>query len=156
MRAAFVGRDEVVQRGADATRATDQTGLPVGPTALTFSGVTKDTDAMWASAQPTRLTAPVQGWYVCSGGVVCNWDGVASDPGWEVFLLIRRNGTNAIAANNTYSPVTGNMYINVARVIWFDTGDYIQLLLGHNRGSRDMKVFGGLLYSPQLSMVRYP
>lgn len=156
MRGAFVGRDEIVQRGADVTKNTNTTGILNGVvTPMSFNTVTKDTDTLWSAGQPTRLTARVQGWYVLSGGTVSSMTAGAA-AGVECIMSIRRGGATNLAVNNAFTVVGKNVYINVARVIYLNSGDYIELTFQHDGAGTTMQVFGNLGYSPQLSMVRYP
>lgn len=154
MRSAFVGRDEIIQRGAEVTRGTTQS-LPSGQTVVTFASAIKDTDGLWSAGQPTRLTAKVQGWYVCSANSLTFFSSGYTN-GIELIMSIRKGGAGGttIAANNWVSGSNSNAYINVARVIYLNTGEYIEMVFTH-------AFAGGFVvqtaaYSPVLSMVRYP
>lgn len=157
MRSFFVGRDEVVWRAADVYSSAAQTIAANTYTALTFNAIHQDTDSMFAIGSPTRLTVKVGGWYVCSGH--CLLAGlVGGTTGAERLIAIRVNNS-AVAVNNygalpSVGGVLPNIYMSIARVIFLNSNDYVELFVLHSSAVTIDTVITN--YSPILAVSRYP
>lgn len=153
MRSAFVGRDEIIQRGADVTV---NTGLAYGSGlqhVIQFTTATKDTDGFFNLLSfPDRLTMKVAGWYVCSLNMA-----VSSTPtfGYELIASIRKNGSTSIAITNQITAAGKLSYLNAARVVYLNSNDYLQLIFQHDYTPGNLTMFS-TAYSPVFTLVRFP
>jgi hypothetical protein len=102
---------------------TNLIGVAPGGTGLVaFDGVLDDPLGMWGGAgQPTRITAPIAGWYRFRG-VVC---GSAQAPSGGYRARLSKNGVAQIDAANTLNAgsIVGEYDIQLA------AGDYLELLV---------------------------
>jgi len=153
LRAEFVGRAEIVQRGADVLRNVDQTGIATSVvTAAIFTTVEKDTDALYAAASPTRLTARVQGWYVISGSTQLVFTS-GGGAGVETLTYLRINGALFTGISQAYTAATGTTYNTTNKVIFLNSGDYVELVVQHSGVGAIMKINAN---GARFAMVRYP
>lgn len=95
-----------------------------------------DTDGYWElGANPTRLTAPADGYYLIGGHVQCN---TSTGAVWnaDATLTIFRNGTEAIADQNI-APCTvdPDPDASVMTLFYLEEGDYVELWFGRENGS---------------------
>lgn len=153
MRSAFVGRDEIVQRGADVVNSTS---LAYGPTTqfvLQFDTVNKDTDGLFNLLSfPDRFIIKVAGWYVVSINLRT---GSVPATGYEIVASVRKNGTTSVVTQNTVTANGVPNYMNASRVLYLGTGDYLQFVFQHNYTPGTVTV-SATAYSPVFSIVRFP
>jgi hypothetical protein len=126
-----------------ATVATVVPNLTVQP--ITFSTVITSTAGQpssanpWNVASPTRMTAPVAGYYAFGGGIV--WPTSIGGTIWGTFLLINSGaikGGNFAPSNAAVAPRT-----SVAVTRYLNANDYIEVCGYHNAGAAASTVISG-------------
>jgi len=90
------------------------TATPHGPTPLT---------ALWSAANPTRLYADRDGWWLCSATVVVN----SAAGSWRILTI--RNSAGSYWTNQSGAPLAGGgaHYMSTSRVIWMTAGDWVDV-----------------------------
>jgi hypothetical protein len=135
---------------ADGPNGTDGTctGPPSIPgngdlTRIGFSGEEFDTanlhNASCLGGDPvTRLTAPIDGLYQVSAGVV--W---TTNPTGTRFLGIRKNGSDDLYQVASRIPASADVpEQSVSTLVSLDAGDYLEVVLSQNSGSAAAIDFG--------------
>jgi hypothetical protein len=116
---------------AHVTRAANQAITTGGDYALSFDTEIRDDDGYWVVGSPTRLTIPATGWYNLSGHII-----------WEVnttgirYGSLKKNGTDFLAyVSNGPHATNGNVRQTLAINAYLTAGDYIEMMVQHDRGS---------------------
>ncbi len=126
-------QDEVVKlihkteaRGCRVINTATQT-VNNGLTALTFNTVISDSDTCWAVGSPTRLVAPLDGYY-CAGGAF----GLAAaqvSANARLSLFVRVNGVTYVGGRDLHalSGVDAQVSGETGH-FWLSAGDYVELV----------------------------
>lgn len=133
--------------GATIYKASN-TAIATGTdTAITFDTAEKNTQSMWSAVtNPSRITAPVAGWYAISANV---W--------WDVSATgirrasIRKNGTTDMILNQTGGIAGDGIVFSLARTVYLAANDYVTLqVLQSSGGNLNILYSGGI--SPYLTL----
>ena len=88
---------------------------------ITFDTVTRDDGVMYAGAQPSRLTAPVAGWYIFHGnGNATRGAGTVT---WHLQIIL---STGTVIALNSKSS-SADARINLGMAYYLTAGQYAEL-----------------------------
>lgn len=145
--------------GGIGARVTNSVAIPVPSfavaffTVLSFDTERRDDGGCFDSANPTRLTAPVAGWYGISGSV--SFAPVAQT-GWRQ-LRHRLNGTLNIAVDisPTVTAAANHTRITVTTFWYMAAGDYVELLASQNNDTNTtVNIDKEDAFSPEFSIVR--
>lgn len=119
-------------------------------TAITMTSEVFDTDNMWSSGWPARLTINTPGKYLITGQI--RW--YANSTGYRK-AWIRVNGSPALAVETVGAVSTASVTTDhsLATVTYLAAGDYVELLVKQNSGS-NVSVYAGTSYVSQLSAVK--
>lgn len=102
-------------------------------TALSFNSEISDTGDCWASGSPTRLTAPVAGYYLAGGGVLFG-SSLNTNAG-RIYLALRANGTVYLAADDKHTIANKDAALLVSSGrFWLEVGEYVELMFYHEQG----------------------
>jgi hypothetical protein len=114
-------------------------------TAIPFNIETVDTDTMFSSANPTRITFTTEGDYTVV--LNCTWDN--NDDG-DRMAWIRKNGTDYLA-HDSRRHGGGDLFLghSLSCDDFFDAGDYVEAMVQHTRGTALLIVTED--YSPHFS-----
>lgn len=114
--------------------------------AITFSGANLNLWGSWAGANPTRMTAVRDGFYLVYGlfGLA---EAASANVGYRA-CAIRVNGNNSLLyGGNTMVPPTGDTTGSataVVALIQLSTGDYVELMVAQTQGAtRNLTTNGG-------------
>lgn len=116
--------------GARVYRSTVQSLTTGTDTAISFNTERYDTAELWVVGQPTRLTAPIAGWYLIGGTI-----GFAANADTNMRqLILYLNGATAIAGHNEPA-VTGVVTrINAHAIYQLAASDYVEMVGRQNSG----------------------
>jgi hypothetical protein len=118
--------------GCYVTKAAVQSVNDSSATALTFDTETRDDNGCHESVtNPTRLSAPVAGWYIVGCTIACG-----SDADGKRVLDARANGATYIAQQEFVSSAgepAANLTMTVA--YYLAAGEYVEFVLWHNAGA---------------------
>ena len=110
--------------GVRVKRNADQAITSPG-TAISWDTVEKDNGSYWNSAQPTRLTARVAGWYLVGGR---GNSGVSSEDSTSLYL--RKNGTTILDFDRHYETTDGVVFhVQGVTAVFLAAGDYIEMVV---------------------------
>jgi len=116
---------------------------------LSFDTVRFDTDGIYDSANPKRLTCKTAGKYLITGNV--QW--AANTAGHRV-MRIYLNGTTSIADVREPPNILDQAFGQLITTIYdLNVGDYIELQVNQNTGA-DLDVVAVGNYSPEFMMQR--
>lgn len=118
-------------------------------TALTFNTELYDTDTMWSSGAPTRVTFTTAGVYLVT--MVVAWDNnIVGDR----FGQIRKNGTDVLARESKDTGDRSDLIVphNITIEEQFAAADYVEVMVQQTSGAA--LLIRGESYSPYLSAVR--
>lgn len=117
-------------------------------TAVTFSAARWDTDGLWSSGNPSRLTCTRAGVYAMSGHVLfaVNGKGVR-----DARLVL--NGTTPLAIQFSVPQASLDHAVSVSTIYQLAVGDYVQLQVYQTSGGA-LNIKSGGSYSPELVMHR--
>jgi len=136
-------------QGARARRTSDQTITTATPTVIAFDTQDYDTDGIWEGVtNPSRLTCQTTGVYLITGGGY--WAGATG--GAQRSFYIYLNGATQVAGM-VLTPSANGQGLNATALLSLTAGDYVQLLVYHDRGS-NLAVSYYAQWSPVLSMQR--
>jgi len=136
-------------QGARARRTTDQTITTGTPTVIAFDTQDYDTDGIWEGVtNPSRLTCQTTGVYLITGGGY--WAGATGGGQRSVYIYL--NGATQVAGM-ILTPSANGQGLNATALLSLTAGDYVQLLVYHDRGS-NLAVSYYAQWSPVLSMQR--
>lgn len=135
----------IANRGARVRRSTNQTIANATMTAVSFDTERWDTDAIWDSSQPTRLTCKTAGVYVITGHV--RWDN--NTGGTYRLATIRLNGTTEIARQTGVLSAYGEA--SVSTVYKLAVNDYVELCVYQDSGG-DRTLETQEAWSPEFAM----
>jgi hypothetical protein len=91
-----------------------------------FTSAEYDTDSMWASGDPTKLTCKHAGIYRFAGQASLGATSAVSN----IDMMLKKNGTTIFGEWYTAaSPTAGQVVLNVVGAIVLAVGDYVQLLI---------------------------
>lgn len=118
----FVARPRSgVVGGTRATRV-EFTGTPASP--VSWPAPARDDGGWYSAATPTRLTAPVAGWYAFQAE-----QNVGTTSTDSVLPQIRKNGTTIIGSARDYETTNGiGRFAQVVATVYLAAGDYVELL----------------------------
>lgn len=133
VRGNYMGEDEnnVLDKPRAFVYRSATHNVSTGGTAntITWDQLVYDTDGMWDSTRPTRLTCRTAGIYLWTGWVL--WPASAASYR-EIWLMDNGNLTfTGIVQPSTLPTITGQ---EITRQINMSAGDYIELALGQNTG----------------------
>lgn len=133
-----------------ASRSTNQTITTSTQTKITFDAVNSDEWNCWDnSPNPTRLTVPIPGRYICIGTIVF----AAASAGHRALNIYKNNSVEL--ARSDFLPVSNSEDTHSSVTTpaeTFAAGDYIELRAWHNRGS-DLDVLASGDHFPTLSII---
>jgi hypothetical protein len=148
-----VGRVETRENpgiGARVARTTNQSIANATVTAITFDAERYDTANLWVVGQPTRLTAPMAGWYAI--GAHANHDanavGIRS-------LFLRLNGATFIGAweVNAGAAAGRGTAMSVDTVYQLAASDYVEAIVFQTSGGA-LNILTLPAFSPEFWMHR--
>ena len=129
--------DLVREDGAASCAVRRSTGQSINSgslTAISYDTELHDTAGMWASGNPTRLVAPVDGFYVVTASLGALAAQVTS--AFRFGLYLRVSGSRIIAAGGDPYTTSGADSIRaVAGGDWLTAGEYVEVLCFHVKGS---------------------
>lgn len=118
-----------VRRAAAQSIATGST-----PTALSFDTEVYDTQGLWSSGAPTRLIAPISGYYAVAGFV--QWATATFAAGNYRYADLAVNGATGISRDRSHPGAGTGDADNVASAVYFlNAGDYVELRAAHQDGA---------------------
>ena len=101
---------------AHIRRMTSQSIAASTAVAISFDTEVRDNGDLWSAASPTRLTAPVAGWYNITGGV--HW---AARTGNGRRVFIRKNGSTFLAYSSTVADSAHNdPFVSTTAIVYLD------------------------------------
>jgi hypothetical protein len=98
-------------------------------TAISFDTEVYDTDLMYSSGSPTRITIVTPGIYLLTGQIH-----FASNSTGLRIPIIRSNGTDSIGRHSVNATNGTTTCLQVQTAKYFDPGDYVELLAFHTAG----------------------
>lgn len=117
--------------GASVSRSTALSIPNATPTPITWNNEIIDHGGCWTAGDPTKLTAPVDGWYAITA--FAWWDG-DNDGGRR--LYIRLNATTTIGRQSVVSPAAHNDVANsVSALYYLEAGEYVDVIADQNAGN---------------------
>lgn len=133
-----------------ASRSSNQTITTSTQTKIEFDAVNNDDWNCWdVSPNPTRLTVPIPGRYICVGTLVF----AAASAGHRAINILKNNSVEL--ARSDFLPVSNSEDTHstvTTPAETFASGDYIELRAWHNRGS-NLDVLGSGDHLPTLSII---
>lgn len=115
-------------KGARVRRTTNQAVATATFTPISFDTTFYNVGGIWSAGSPTRLTAPVDGYYEVKGQV--RW---ANNTTNTRGLWFQKNGTgNRI--QGVYAPAMNSLEQSTSTVIQLTAGDYIEVLAYQDSG----------------------
>lgn len=126
------GEIEISKRfiGARVSSSSDQTLGNNSHTELVWDTEIFDISDFWDVANPTRLTAPVDGYYLIGGN--CPLD---SDSDGDRELHIDLNGNTQLASQKIRATAGGTARLVVQTLYFLSAGHYVELVCWHNSGN---------------------
>lgn len=120
--------------GARVYRSTAQSIPNTTLTALSWDTEVHDTADCWDIAQPTRLVAPFDGYYMAGGSIELGASQVTAAA--RLFITVRINGTDYKGANENHT-ISGKAAVaGVATgMFWMNEGDYAEIIVYHDIGA---------------------
>lgn len=136
--------------GARVYRSTNQSvGSSSYPVNISFSATRWDTDTMWSSGSPTRLTVHTAGKYLATAGV----EFAGSSAGTSRQLQLRVNAATIIAMSS-HGPIgTATINMNASAVWDFAINDYVEVIAYQDSGAA-INVLTDAAFSPEFSMAK--
>jgi hypothetical protein len=122
---------------------------PIVTNILTFDSERWDTNNIYTSTNPSRLTANIAGKYYIWGGVRFQGD----NNGTRVVGILL-NGNTAIAVHDEPSSTPLDFSMDVSTVYHLEAGDYVELYIVQSSGSL-LNVLTAPNYSPEFAMQRF-
>jgi hypothetical protein len=116
-------------------------------TALTFNTVRRDNGGLYNAANPSRLTAPVDGWYLITGTAVFT----TSAGGTRRIGTIKINGTGVAQVEWGYGASTfpGE---NITTLYYLTAGQYAEFCVYQDSGGA-LNIMYYANYSPEFAMA---
>jgi hypothetical protein len=119
--------------GATAARAVlgVNQSIPSGViTAISFTSTHYNAGPVWSAGSPTRFTAPVNGIYLMSGGLVfdSNVTGMRQ-------IYIRVVGSDDLAIHSSGALVSGLHEMSISTVHYLTAGQYIEIMAFQSSGA---------------------
>ncbi len=138
-----------VTDGAVITRSTAQAIASLAYTPISFDTIVTDNGGLYSGANPTRLTAQVEGFYIISGE--CWFQTNAT--GRRVADLIV-NGVTRIARNEEATTPLELHTISISTTYYLAIGDYVELFV-YQTSTVSLNIISGapLTIIPSLSLV---
>jgi len=116
-------------------------------TALSFTLATKNDGGVWSAGSPTRLTAPVGGWYLVVAHIY--WDTNAT--GYRA-LRLRWNGSITFGSTERAAHANARAY-SVTSLLYLFVGDYAEAIVFQNSGGvRTIRAVTAT--SPHFAMIK--
>lgn len=137
--------------GASVYSTANQTIATDVPVAIEFDAVSYNPVGMWNSIAPTKLFAPIAGYYIATG--VTTWDIQLAGSYFINFIQI--NATTPFAISNHVRSATTQIAIPCTGMTYLAAGDYVELYASHDVGI-DCDVITAGLYGMNLSLHRLP
>lgn len=119
-------RPLIAARVYNSAAQTTQDGAPL---TLSFDTVDRDDGGLYAGGSPTRLTAPVSGWYI----LTFNGSWASNGTGRRLFDFII-NGTTHVGANEFHSNTTGSPFSTVTATKYLTAGQYAEVVAYQTSG----------------------
>lgn len=116
-------------------------------TALTFNTVRRDNGSLYNVANPSRLTAPVDGWYLITGSALF----ANSAAGSERAGSIRINGTNIAQTDPSFGAAIPPT-LNVTTLYYLTAGQYAEYYVYQNSGGA-LNILASGNYTPEFAMA---
>jgi hypothetical protein len=103
-------------------------------TGLSFNTEISDTGGCWAVGNPTRLVAPIAGYYIAGGGFF--FADTLSTTAARLICGVRANGTVSLGRNETRttSGAPSTLSVTSGRY-WLDVGEYFEIIIYHEQGA---------------------
>lgn len=133
---------------ANLRRSVDLVVANNTPTALSWTQVVSDIGLGWDPGQPTRLTAPVSGFYWISLTLEWSTSGASVRDCW--FLV---NGVATVAASREMGSSVGNVRQQLVHGIQLSAGDYVEAIVAQSTGG-NLTVLAVPAYTPNISIAR--
>ncbi len=119
--------------GARVIQTSGQRILNKRLTAIAFDTEIADLGGCWSSTDPTKLIAPITGWYIAAG----SWRlrGADNVIYCRNAALIKLNDTTWVARNDYYPRETRTCVVSsMAGMVYMEAGDYVELYAYHEQG----------------------
>jgi hypothetical protein len=116
-------------KGARVRRSTTQSIPNAIQTALSFDEELSDDAGMYDGGQPTRLTAPADGWYSLNAAMY-----FGANANGHRYMWFRLNGTDTLEAANNQAG-SSEVNLNVSGQVYLSAGDYIEVIAYQNSGT---------------------
>lgn len=143
-----VGGQAIGRYGCRVHKAAAQTISNNLAQALTFDTEDRDDGGFHEGVtHPTRLTAPVDGWYLVWAGVLF----ASNTTGYRMLQVIQDGGA-PIARNALTTPIAGVGYVTVSTVVYLAATSYVEIYAYQNSGG-DLTVTANEAYSPYAAMA---
>ena len=114
---------------AQVWRSTGQTAPTNTDTVVSYDTAIKDTNGMWSSSTPTRLTAKTPGTYIFHGYL-------DAGTGASRYAYLRKNGTQLIALSYDQGDTIANEHFTlVSPPVDMAAGDYVEMAMYHDAGA---------------------
>ncbi|MEA4811148.1 MAG: hypothetical protein VB108_01105 [Anaerolineaceae bacterium] len=139
----FTNMDYCKVRGASQDIVTS-TGVMI-----VFNTALNDTNTMWSSTNPTKVTIKADGYYLIVGGVRFNTNGNGVR---SISIVVNGEGT-ARATQQVAASATDPVVLTVTSLVFLSSGSYLQLQCYQTSGST-INVPSMGEYSPSLAIVR--
>lgn len=117
--------------GAQVGRLAALSTLNAANTIIIFDTEIKNTDGLFSSAQPTRLTIATSGWYA----ITCNVRWAFSSAGSRRVYIYKNGSTYLAGAGSPASSTELSPYVCVSTVAYLDAGDYVEVMAAQSSGS---------------------
>ena len=118
------GTGAAAVKACRVTRNADQS-ISSGGTAISWDNEVRDDGGFWASSpNPTRLTAPDDGWYMFAA---CANAGVTTSDSFDV--RVHLNGTNIANTRHYETTNSVNFRQSIAGIVYMTAGQYLELFL---------------------------
>lgn len=129
--------------GARVISAVTQNIPTATNTALTFDTEVEDTDGLWDVSAPTRLTAPLDGYYLAGGAWTLG--SAQNSAASTMHAYVREGASNYLAAASLHTIAGRDARLSVATgMIWLAAGEYIEVVAYHDEGSTKTASAAGL------------
>lgn len=102
-------------------------------TAVPWDAEDRDDAGFWSSSDPTRLTAPHDGWYVSS--FMARWDTSTAGTYREIRISRTRAGNVLGFAGMQVGPPIARSWQNCGGPVYMLAGDYLEARVVHDSGS---------------------
>jgi len=140
---------------ANVRRSSPQSIPTYTDTAIEFDSVVRNDGGVWSASNPSRMTAPFDGWYSITGGA--HWAPI-SWAGRRIYIV--KNGAAPFEGLTSVvsTPDHNDPMLSTSAIIYMVAGDYVELRVNQNVGyTINIQSTGATSWdSPYFSMIRIP